>query len=411
VTALELLYRRHAPDVYRYAYGLLRNRDDAEDAVQTTFLNAHRAFEKGVRPDDARPWLIRIARNVCREGFRRAGRRPLEVALQDGIPAAEPGGPSAEEIGRALSQLSLNQRAVLVMRELEGRKYSEIAASLGLSVSAVEALLFRARRALREQLEGDLGCEEAQHRAVAGTADGALRAHLRACSDCARAARRQRALRGVAKASLGLPVPGWLSSLFGGGAAVGAGLATKAAAVTAVGLLIAGGSYEAAQVTEAKPAGAVQLPVAPVSARAAPGAIASDRGKERDDGHRQQAQRRVGVAHLERGQASGQEKGKGRGPYGKPAKAEDPGQHSRSIGRSRRSAAVLEEAKALDRGRRLALEVKRAEPKSVRHSKPAHPAKPHGLVARAGGPCARPKHGHAKERASFRASSKSSLCA
>ncbi len=50
MTALELLYRRQAPGVYRFAYGLLRNRADAEDALQTTFLNAQRAFAKGVRP-------------------------------------------------------------------------------------------------------------------------------------------------------------------------------------------------------------------------------------------------------------------------------------------------------------------------------------------------------------------------
>ena len=411
MTALELLYRRHAPDVYRYAYGLLRNRADAEDAVQTTFLNAHRAFAQGMRPDDARPWLIRIARNVCREGFRRAARRPAEVSIQDEIPAAEPDGPSAEEIRLALSQLSLNQRAVLVMRELEGRKYNEIAASLGLSLGAVETLLFRARRALREQLEGDLDCEEAQHRALCGSADGALRAHLRACSDCARTARRQRALRGAAKTSLGIPLPGWLGSLFGGGAAVGAGVATKAAAVTAVGLLVAGGTYEAAHSSHPAPTRTARHAVRPASAGPAPVAIASRRGKELDDGHREQAQRGTRVAHLERGQARREEESQGRGPERKPTEAEDRGKHGRSAGRSRGSAAVLEKAKALNRGRGLALGVKRAEPKPVRHSNPAHPAKAHGLVVRSGAPCALPKNGHAKKHASFRASSKPSLCA
>jgi RNA polymerase sigma-70 factor (ECF subfamily) len=357
VTALELLYRRHAPDVYRYAYGLLRNRADAEDALQTTFPNAQRAFAKGVRPRDARPWLIRIARNVCREGFRRAGRRPTEVLLRDGLPAAEPDGPSAEEIRQALSQLSPNQRAVLVMRELEGRMYPEIAASLGVSTSAVETLLFRARRAMREQLEADLDCAEAQERARSGAADGALRAHLRACSDCARAARRQRALRGAARASLGLPLPGWLTSLFGGGAAVGIGVATKAAAVTAVGLLIAGGSYEASRsVRSAVSPATAQEHAAP--ARAVSRSIASTRGKERDDGNPEQAQRSPGLADLERRQAGGKEKGEGRGPERKPAEAKDPGEHGRSLGRGRRSAAVLEKAKTLGRSHGL----KTAEP-------------------------------------------------
>jgi RNA polymerase sigma factor (sigma-70 family) len=384
VTALELLYRRHAPDVYRYAYGLLRNRADAEDAMQTTFLNAQRAFAKGVRPEDARPWLIRIARNVCREGFRRAGRRPIEVFLQDGISAAEPDGPSAEEIREALSQLSLNQRAVLVMREFEGRKYSEIAASLGLSVSAVETLLFRARRALREQLEGDLDCEEAQQRALSGAADSELRAHLRACSGCARVARRQRALRGAGKASLGLPLPGWLTALFSGGGAVGTAVATKAVAVTAVSLLVAGGTYEASRAGHRT---AVAVPLQKVQHRASPArsgprSIASSRGKERDHGNPEQAQRSARVAHVERRQARGQEEGKGRSAERKPAKAEDPGQHGRSLGRGRGSAVVLEKAKAVGRGRGL----EKAGPLS----------KPHRAVLAAGAEPAHGRHTHGK---------------
>ena len=374
MTALELLYRQHAPDVYRYAYGLLRNRADAEDAMQTTFLNAQRAFAKGVRPEDARPWLIRIARNVCREGFRRAGRRPTEVLLQDAIPAAEPEGPSAEEIREALSQLSLNQRAVIIMRELEGRKYSEIAASLGLSVGAIETLLFRARRAMREQLEGHLDCEEAQQRALSGGVDSELRAHLRACADCARAARRQRALRGVAKASLGFPLPGWLASLFSGGAAVGAGVATKAAAVTAVSLLVAGGTYEASR-TGHKATSAVP-PSMPAPAYEAPRSIASTRRKEWDDGDSQQAQRSARVAHLERRQARGQEEGKGRSAERKSAKAEDPGQHGRGLGGSRGSAVVLEKAKTLGRGHGL------------------KPAKAHRAVLPAGVELAHSRHIH-----------------
>ena len=70
--------------------------------------------------------------------------------------------PSAGEIRRALGFLGFNQRAALVMRELEGRSYAEIAQILDVSVGAVETLIFRARRALREQLEGGLTCQEAE---------------------------------------------------------------------------------------------------------------------------------------------------------------------------------------------------------------------------------------------------------
>src|SRR5438128_1375658 len=79
----------------------------------------------------------------------------------------------AEDIKRALSHLAFNQRAALVMRELEGRSYAEIAEVLGVSVSAVETLIFRARRALREQLEGSLSCAEAE-RSISRQLDGRL---------------------------------------------------------------------------------------------------------------------------------------------------------------------------------------------------------------------------------------------
>ena len=91
---------------------------------------------------------------------------------------------------------------VVGLRELEGRSYAEIGEILELSPSAVETLIFRARRALREQLETSLTCGEAEL-AISRQLDGrltraekgALRAHLRECKECAGFARRQRAQR------------------------------------------------------------------------------------------------------------------------------------------------------------------------------------------------------------------------
>ena len=150
--ALEQLYKRHARDVYQYALALLTNPADAEDVTQTTFLNAYRALQRGDRPHRPHNWLITIAHNVCRMRWRQAGNRPREVALDDAPePVALDRGeqPSIDDVLRALSRLSFNQRSALVMRELEGRSCKEIAQILGLSVSAVEALLFRARRRLQ----------------------------------------------------------------------------------------------------------------------------------------------------------------------------------------------------------------------------------------------------------------------
>jgi len=174
--AFERLYKRHVGDVYRYALAVMRNPADAEDVTQTTFLNAYRAYvEKGSRPEKPQNWLIAIAHNVCRQRFRQSARRPAEVSFEDDIAdtIADDDVPTGDDIRRALSHLAFNQRAALVMRELEGRSYGEIADILEVSTSAVETLIFRARRALREQLEGSLTCGEAEF-AISKQLDGRL---------------------------------------------------------------------------------------------------------------------------------------------------------------------------------------------------------------------------------------------
>ena len=255
--AFERLYSRHVRDVYRYAAAMLDDASDAEDVTQTTFLNAYRSFNSGVRPERPRSWLLAIAHNVCRQRFRQSSRRPSEVSFEDDIAdtIADEDTPSGDDIRRALGHLAFNQRAALVMRELEGRSYAEIAEILDVSTSAVETLIFRARRALREQLEGSITCGEAEF-AISRQLDGRLprqergqlRAHLRECSECASFARRQRAQRGALKTLALVPVPTSLTSLFGGGgAAVGTGLALKAAAAVTAGLVIGGAGYEGVQ--------------------------------------------------------------------------------------------------------------------------------------------------------------------
>src|SRR5919202_447891 len=143
--AFERLYQRYVGDVYRYALVVLRNPSDAEDATQTTFMNAYRAYQDGQLPRKPQHWLIKIAHNVCRQRFRQSARRPQEVELDDGIQHGpqDDGGDatSADELRRALGHLTFNQRSALVMRELAGRSYDEIADVLELTASAVETLL------------------------------------------------------------------------------------------------------------------------------------------------------------------------------------------------------------------------------------------------------------------------------
>ena len=263
--SFERLYRRHVGDVYRYSLAVLNNPADAEDVTQTTFLNAYRAFQRGERPRTPQHWLIKIAHNVCRQRFRQASRRVAEVALDENVAGGffdEDAAPSADDIRRAMSHLAFNQRAALVMRELEGRPYAEIADVLGVTVAAVETLIFRARRALREQLEGSLTCAEAElaiSRQLDGRLDrkerGQLRAHLRECAECAMLARRQRAQRVALKAIGFVPLPPGLASLLGGGTVAGATVGAKAAAVIAVGAVATGVAVEGAKQAGWQPPG------------------------------------------------------------------------------------------------------------------------------------------------------------
>jgi RNA polymerase sigma factor (sigma-70 family) len=150
--AFETLYRRYVKDVYHYALALLRNPADAEDVTQATFMNAYRAFKRGEEIEKPQNWLIKIAHNVARSRYARTSRRVKEVPLDDHLEhlaVSDDEKPDIAAVLDALARLPINQRAALVMRELEGRTYAEIADTLGVSVPAVETLIFRGRRSLR----------------------------------------------------------------------------------------------------------------------------------------------------------------------------------------------------------------------------------------------------------------------
>ena len=82
------LYRAHVAEVYRYAFAVLGNHADAEDVTQTTFLNAYRSLEQGVRPRKPANWLLTIASNAIKQRFRQEQSRPRQVELDDRIPHA-----------------------------------------------------------------------------------------------------------------------------------------------------------------------------------------------------------------------------------------------------------------------------------------------------------------------------------
>jgi RNA polymerase sigma factor (sigma-70 family) len=295
---LDELYRVHAAEVFRYAYAVLGNRADAEDVTQTTFVNALRALERGEKPRKPTNWLITIAHNLIRQRFRQQQARPLEVELDRDVAIEEQvdEGPSIDELVRALQRIPPTQRQALVLRELEGRSYAEIGELLGVSQSALEALIFRARRSLAEELENLVTCDRAEL-ALSRETDGRLGrkerrrlvAHIDECASCARMAARSLKHRRAFKALAVLPLPFSLTFFkgapsaaaatglptIGAGTAAGTAAGIGAAGITtklAIGLAavaVAGGAgYEGVKAVQAQPA-APDRPAAKVEPAAA----------------------------------------------------------------------------------------------------------------------------------------------
>jgi RNA polymerase sigma-70 factor (ECF subfamily) len=262
-SGFDRLYRRHAASVYRYVYAVLGNHSDAEDVTQQTFLNAYRAIAGGTTPRKAENWLLTIAHNELRRHFRKTHGRALEVELDEELahPAPERSDPSLADVLRALQHLPPAQRAALVMREFEGRSYAEMAQILDVTQDTLEGLIFRARRALAEQLEGALTCPEAEDALMrrldtrlARREARRLRDHLRECPTCVRFETVQKRQRSLLKGLSVLPIPASLyvfrgeqaalaaglggGTAAGGSAALGGGGAAAAAAAGASGLVV-----------------------------------------------------------------------------------------------------------------------------------------------------------------------------
>lgn len=158
---VEQLYESHAALVRSVCRSLLRDRVEAEDAVQQTFLSAQRALLNGSAPQDAKAWLATIARHESLARVRGRMREPLPMDVEERQVAPDA---HAEAVGRheagvlrdALAELPVQQREAILLREVRGFSYQEVAASLSVTTSAVESLLFRARRRLQTRLQGSL---------------------------------------------------------------------------------------------------------------------------------------------------------------------------------------------------------------------------------------------------------------
>jgi RNA polymerase sigma-70 factor, ECF subfamily len=172
--AFEALVSRHEAEVYQLAWRMLGHREDALDAVQETFLRVFRSLGSFRGEASFRTWVWGIALNVCRnrlasaEHRARSRRDSLAVPDPDGgeererpLPDPAPG-PEAATYGAelrralegALGRLSPEHREAIVLRDVQGLEYDEMARVMGCALGTVKSRLARARGALRQALEG-----------------------------------------------------------------------------------------------------------------------------------------------------------------------------------------------------------------------------------------------------------------
>jgi RNA polymerase sigma factor (sigma-70 family) len=315
--ATRALFEQYAGQIFRYCLHQLGSREEAEDAVQSTFLNAFRGLERGVVPELESAWLFKIAHNVCLSRRRSSWRRgrieaPADFDVVEEI-APAPARVADELIGLqdVLEQMPENQRRAILLREWQGLSYREIAAELELSQTAVETLIFRARRSLAA------GLEQPPER------------------------RRRRALRALDGGNV---LAALKSLLFGGG--VAAKLAATAAVVGVTAVAVATPlPHHQAKLLPAGPRASGAHPVQ-VSARTsgdpvqpAASAVTADRGEKAPAGLRAHSNR---ASSSRSGGASASAPGRNRVPNGHgaavAAKPASPQQTGKALGQAKKPA-------------------------------------------------------------------------
>lgn len=154
--AFEQLLRRYHLRIYRLGLGIVGDSRDAEEAAQDTFFTAWRSLSRFRGDAKVSTWLYRIATNRCLKHLRRQVPPSAELVERTsrwGNPEAElEADESLRAVASGIAALSDDQRTVIVLREVQGLAYDEIAAVLGVSVTSVKSRLNRARVELARRL-------------------------------------------------------------------------------------------------------------------------------------------------------------------------------------------------------------------------------------------------------------------
>jgi RNA polymerase sigma-70 factor (ECF subfamily) len=163
--AFDALVARHYRGIYNVAYRMLANSDDAADLTQEAFLRAYTHLRTFQLDRSFIAWIRTITTNLCIDHLRRRGHPPvsLDERLEAGVQHAdESAGISPEDTAviaddsrrvlAAVQQLPEKQRAVLILRHVEGLKLEEISQTLRMPLGTVKTMLFRGRAAVREMV-------------------------------------------------------------------------------------------------------------------------------------------------------------------------------------------------------------------------------------------------------------------
>ena len=293
--AFEVAYERHSRALLSFCRHMLGSRESGEEALQHTFAAAWADLQRSDRPVKLKPWLYTIARNRCLSLLRA---QRLETTELDDLPATDG---LAEEVSRRadlrallgdLRDLPEEQRAALVLSELDGFSHADIAEVIERKESDVKALVFRARSTLADRrVARETSCEDIRKQLVTLTG-GALRRrpirrHLEICPDCSefrdevRAQRKMMAVLLPVTPTVGLK-QGVLAAVGLGGGSAGGAAAAGAGAATAGGAAAAGaGASTTAGSLGAVTIAKVAVVVVAVGGAGAGGERLLDRGETR----------------------------------------------------------------------------------------------------------------------------------
>jgi RNA polymerase sigma factor (sigma-70 family) len=265
--AFDVLHERYRQRLFAYVRQMLSagSRQDAEDVLQDVFVRAYGALRADRREMNVRAWLYRVAHNRCIDHLRRPVPAAAEIYEVSRKPLHDPmeEAQRREDLARLvedISRLPEQQRSALLMREIDGLSYNDLAEALDVSVPAIKSLLVRARVGLVDAAEArDADCHEiraelldAYDRGV--KASGHARRHLRTCDACTEY---RHALRNVRRSFAAL-TPAGLGPLAFGAKLLGlsgAGGGAAAGGTAATGALAGGGAI--AGVTACKVAAVV----------------------------------------------------------------------------------------------------------------------------------------------------------